>query len=116
MKLAKEYSKKLEKIKGIITPKIHDNRKHIFHLYSIKIDKEFHLSRDELFKKLYKKGIGTSVQYIPLHLLTHFKKKYNEKKDHFPNSNILKNQVLCLPIYPDMTMKQLDYVVACLTK
>ena len=116
MKLAKEYSEKLRKIKGIITPKIEANRNHIFHLYTIKIEKEFHLTRDELFKKLYKKGIGTSVQYIPLHLLTYFKKKYNKKSNHFPNANKLKNQVLCLPIYPDMTLKQLDYVVSSIAK
>ena len=116
MELAKEYSEKLRKIKGIITPKIEANRNHIFHLYTIKIEKEFHLTRDELFKKLYKKGIGTSVQYIPLHLLTYFKEKYNKKSNHFPNANKLKNQVLCLPIYPDMTLKQLDYVVSSIAK
>ena len=65
-----------------------------------------------LFQKLYNNGIGTSVQYIPLHFMSHFKNTYKEKLNQFPNSNRLKNEVLCLPIFPDMKLKQLEYVVS----
>ena len=112
IRLAKEYTEKLEKIKGITPPKIEKFCKHNFHLYTIKVEKEFHLTRDELFQKLYNNGIGTSVQYIPLHFMSHFKNTYKEKLNQFPNSNRLKNEVLCLPIFPDMKLKQLEYVVS----
>jgi dTDP-4-amino-4,6-dideoxygalactose transaminase len=108
--IAKKYSSKLDKIKGIIIPKIKENRNHIFHLYTIKVNKDYHMTRDELFLKLHKKGIGTSVQYYPLHLLSYMK-KYKNKKSKFPNANILKDQVLCLPIFPKMTEKQINYVI-----
>ena len=111
LKIAEKYNKKLEKIKGIEIPEVKKDRNHIYHLYSIKIKKEHHLTRDSLFQKLFKKGIGTSVQYFPLHLMTYYKKKYKNNVKDFPNADQLKDEVLCLPIYPTMNTKQIDYVI-----
>jgi perosamine synthetase len=108
IKIAKKYNSLIGKIKGIEIPIVKPNRNHIFHLYTIKIKKNYSFSRDELFQKLQKKGIGTSVQYYPLHLMTIFNKKDKKK---FVNSNILKDEVLSLPIFPKMTLKQIQYVV-----
>ncbi len=110
IKIANKYNKLLKNIKGISLPVIKSNRNHIFHLYSIKIEKEYYLTRDELFKKLYDKGIGTSVQYYPLHLMSYNKNKYNNLD--FPVANKIKNQILCLPIFPTMTQKQIQYVAS----
>jgi perosamine synthetase len=114
IKIANQYNKLLKNIKGISLPVIASNRNHIFHLYSIKIEKDYPLTRDELFQKLHKKGIGTSVQYYPLHLMSYNKNKY--KVSDFPNANKLKDQVLCLPIYPTMSKKQIEYVVSAIIK
>ena len=110
IKIANKYNKLLKNIKGISLPVIKSNRNHIFHLYSIKIEKEYNLTRDELFKKLYDKNIGTSVQYYPLHLMSYNKNKYNNLD--FPVANKIKNQILCLPIFPTMTQKQIQYVAS----
>jgi len=110
-KIAKTYNKKLKNIKGITIPEVKKDRNHIYHLYSIKIEKEHHLTRDLLFQKLFKKGIGTSVQYFPLHLMTYYKNKYKNNVKEFPNAEQLKDEILCLPIYPTMNTKQIDYVV-----
>ena len=110
IKIADKYNKLLKNIKGISLPVIKSNRNHIFHLYSIKIEKEYYLQRNELFKKLSDKGIGTSVQYYPLHLMSYNKNKYNNLD--FPVANKIKNQILCLPIFPTMTQKQIQYVAS----
>jgi len=115
IKIAKKYLQMLRKIPGLSVPIIKENRNHIFHLYTIKIEKNYHLTRDELIKKLYKHGIGTSVQYYPIHLMTFYKKHLKHKSTDFPNSNILKDQVLSLPIYPKMNQKQIEYVISHLT-
>lgn len=109
IKIAKIYSNMIKKIPGITIPETKPDRNHIFHLYSIKIENNYPLSRDELFLKLHKKGIGTSVQYYPLHLMTYNKGKYSNRD--FPISNRLKDQLLCLPIFPLMSEKQIEYVV-----
>jgi len=108
IKIAKKYDSLIGKIKGIKIPVVKPNRNHIFHLYTIKVKENYSFSRDELFQKLQKKGIGTSVQFYPLHLMTVFNKKGKKK---FINANILKDQVLSLPIFPKMTLEQIQYVV-----
>ena len=109
IKLASIYTNSLSKIKGIEIPMIKDNRNHIFHLYSIKITDEYPLTRDELYQKLTQKGIGTSVQYTPIHLMSYYKEK--NKNKFLKNSEKLMNQVLCLPIFPKMTLKEIQYVI-----
>lgn len=109
IKLASIYTNSLSKIKGIETPIIKENRNHIFHLYSIKITDEYSLTRDELYQKLIQKGIGTSVQYTPIHLMSYYKKKNKNKS--LKNSEKLMNQVLCLPIFPKMTLKEIQFVI-----
>ena len=114
--IAKKYDSLLNDIPGLITPKIAPNRNHIYHLYTIKITEDFPISRDELFSALHKKGIGTSVQYFPLHLMSFYKKILNPKKTDFKIANILKDQVLSLPIFPQMTVQQINYVSSTIQK
>jgi len=111
IKIASEYTKLIKKIKGITVPQIKSNRNHIFHLYTIKIEKNFHLSRDKLFDNLLSKGIGTSVQFYPLHLMSYYKKNFPSKKP-LPNASTLKDIVISLPIYPTMSLKHVEYVVS----
>jgi dTDP-4-amino-4,6-dideoxygalactose transaminase len=110
IRIAKKYDKKLQKIKGITIPKTFTNRNHIFHLYTIKVAKDYPYTRNELFSMLNKNGIGSSVQYTPLHLLSYNKGKYI--KNSFPNANELKDQIISLPIYPTMKDKEIDYVIS----
>ncbi len=115
IKIAAKYDERIKKIKGISIPKTKSDRNHIYHLYTIKIEKDFDLTRDELFQKLHKNGISTSVQYYPLHLMSYNKTTYRNKNKEFPNANLLKDQILSLPIYPTMTTKQIEYVISNLT-
>lgn len=110
--IAKMYDKALSRKKGISIPFKEGDRNHIYHLYTIKIEKDYNLTRNELFQKLHDKGIGTSVQYFPLHLMSIFKKDYKNKKNQFKISNILKDKVISLPIYPKMSNKQINYVIS----
>lgn len=107
--IAKKYNKALQQIEGLSIPFNKEKRNHIFHLYTIKVTKNYPMSRNELFKLLHKKGIGTSIQYTPLHLMSYLKKQFKTK--NFPNANLIKDQILCLPIYPTMTDKEINFVV-----
>jgi len=110
IKIARKYDQLLSKIKGILIPIKKKHRNHIYHLYTIKVEKDYYLNRNELFIKLHKNGIGASVQYYPLHLMSYNKKLY--KKSDFSNANILKDQIISLPIFPTMTLRQIEYVVS----
>jgi perosamine synthetase len=111
IEIASRYNERLKKIRGITIPQVKDDRNHVYHLYTIRVGEEYQLSRDELFKKLSQKGIGTSVQYYPLHLMSYYKNNFKINEGDFPVSNRLKDEVLSLPIFPTMSEEQVDYVI-----
>ena len=43
--------------------------------------------------------------------MTYNKKKYQKTIDNFPNANLLKEQVISLPIFPQMTRKEIEYIL-----
>ena len=92
--------------RNIIVPFIPSWSKPVFHLYIIRTPK-----RDELQKYLSDNGIGTSLHYpIPLHL----QKAYSNNgfgKGMFPITEKIASEILSLPMYPQLTEKQVEYVV-----
>ena len=103
------YNFKLKNINGIQTPEISKGDDNVYHLYIIKIQKQFSISRDKLFRKLLEAGIRTSVHYKPLHEFTVFKKLGKISKQ-LKNTNMIYNEILSLPLYPMITKKEQDYV------
>jgi len=113
-KLAKQYDRLLNDVKGITIPCIKKNRNHIFHLYTIKVENDFHLTRDELFTKLADNGIGTSVQYFPVNLMSIYKKNNTLPNSKFRNTNDIYPKIISLPIYPSLTIKNIEYISSIL--
>jgi len=108
---AEYLSKELEKIKGIKAPEIKKDNSHVFHQYTIKVQEDFKLSRDEVIEHLSKKGIGTGVYYPkPLHLLGHFK-KFGYKEGDFPVAEKASKEVISLPVHPHLTKEQLNQII-----
>ena len=104
------YNSKLKKIKGISTPNFPHVSSNAFHLYIIRLTDKFPISRDELFSKLLQNGIRTSVHYKPLHKFTGIK-KYVKCYDKLVNSESLYNEIISLPLYPNISKKEQDYVI-----
>lgn len=71
--------------------------KHIYHLYVIRAKK-----RNELKKYLERQGIGTGIHYpVPIHLVPSFAYLGYQKGD-FPESEKASNEVLSLPMFPEL--------------
>lgn len=108
---AEHLSKGLGKIKGIKVPFVKKGNKHVFHQYTIKVEDNFKLKRDELMEHLSKKGISSAVYYPkPLHLCEHFR-KLGYKEGNFPVAEKLSRQVLSLPVHPNVSKEQLDMMI-----
>ncbi len=86
-------------------------RDHIFHQYVIRC----HL-RDKLQHFLKDRGVGTEVYYpLPLHEQECFGNlKY--RPEDFPRAHDASTQTLALPVYPELTTAQREYVVDCIAE
>ena len=90
-----------------ITPKVVASR-HIFNQYVIRVER-----RNELQVFLQKKGIGTEVYYpVPMHLQECFA-YLGVKQGAFPESEHAADETIALPIFPELTERQLADVVQC---
>ncbi len=82
-------------------------KRHIYHQFVIKVEK----GRDELRGHLIERGVGCEVYYpIPLHLQACFKDLGYEPGD-FPGSEEAAKKSLALPVYPELSLSQIEYVV-----
>lgn len=102
--LAARYN---EAFKGtnILTPSVDKDYYHAFHLYVVRVEK-----RLELYNYLKTKNIFTQVHYIPIHTLPYYRNA-GWKKGDFPVSENYYESCLSLPMYPELTLDQQDYVI-----
>ena len=104
-KIADYYNKRLGDIHGVailIPPKGYN---HVYQIYSALFDK-----RDDVIKHLEKNGILSKIYFDPAHLTTFYKSSFNLKPGSLPITESISKSILSLPIFPQMTTKELDYV------
>jgi dTDP-4-amino-4,6-dideoxygalactose transaminase len=90
----------------IIAPKVHDDCRHIFHQYTVRCQR-----RDELKAHLQAAGIGVEIYYpVPLHQQQCFE-FLGYKSGDLPVTEQAALECLSLPIYPELTADQQQYVV-----
>lgn len=100
------YLKLLEGIEGIEVPRIHSNSKPVWHLFVVKAHK-----REKLIEFLSKHEIQTGIHY-PKALPNLKAYQYlNHNSAEFPISNYNQDKVLSLPLFPEMMMEQIEFVV-----
>jgi dTDP-4-amino-4,6-dideoxygalactose transaminase len=109
--IIKKYLTGLKKIEGVQCPKVNFER-HACHLFIIRIDEnKWSISRDQLIQEINKKGIGTSVHYIPVHMHSYYQKKYSFNFYDYPNAFKLSKEVISLPLYPKLSELEVDYTI-----
>jgi dTDP-4-amino-4,6-dideoxygalactose transaminase len=114
-KASKYYTEKLKNIRGLIVPKIVNDGSHSYHLYTIRVTKDYGRTRNQLFEFLRDNGIRTTVYWLPLHKFTAYKKFVTNSKD-VKNSAQIYEQIIALPLYPTISKKQQDVVIEHIRK
>lgn len=87
---------------------------HSRHLYIIRVGDNAPLDRNQLIAGLQERNIGVSVHYTPLHRMTYWQESCGLQEGAFPNAEAIGSSCVSLPLYPDMTDEELDYVVSAL--
>jgi dTDP-4-amino-4,6-dideoxygalactose transaminase len=111
--IAEAYRRALGDRDYLVLPPQRDD--HSWHLFIVTFDTDrLGLTRDEVSEALTARGVGTSVHYKPLHLMSYYRKSYGFEPEDFPVSLERYMTSLSLPIYPDLTDEEVDYVASSL--
>lgn len=105
------YVEHLKDIDGIKLTSIPDNVEHNYSYFPILIEKDYPLTRDQLYDKFIEQNIFPRKYFHPL--ITDFSLYKNYKiisKHKTPNARRIADSVLCLPLYPDLTESDVDRV------
>ena len=101
-----EKSRKVERVED------EGGTKHSWHLYVIKLNLEsLTVDRNSFIDELKKRGIGTSVHFIPLHIHPYYRDLYGYKPEDFPVAYDMYKRIISLPIYPKMTDGDVERVI-----
>lgn len=96
---------------AILPPSVLDGKETSYHLYAIRIKGIDELQRDEMIDRIAQKGVAVNVHFIPLPMLTYFK-ELGFKIDNFPQAYRNYACEISLPIYPQLTTEQVNYIIS----
>jgi dTDP-4-amino-4,6-dideoxygalactose transaminase len=108
---AVRYDRLLAGIGAIELPKTLPGNEHVWHLYVVRVP-----NRDEVLAKLNAAGIGAGIHYpVPLHLHGALS-DLGYREGDFPEAERAANEILSLPLYPQITGEQQERVAEELRK
>jgi dTDP-4-amino-4,6-dideoxygalactose transaminase len=102
---AERYRERLMNVGDLILPAIRENTSHTFHLFVVRLKR-----RDALRAFLLEKDVQTIVHYpAALHNLPAYEHLGCEPQS-LKVSNTLQHEVISLPVFPELSLDQIDYV------
>ena len=101
--VACKYDDAFRDIAGITLLRTDDYKDIGLFVYIVKINK----GRNELIDHLTHNGVGSGIHYIPSHLFTFYKKG----KCHLPVTEQIYQEILTIPLFPDITDAQVERVI-----
>jgi dTDP-4-amino-4,6-dideoxygalactose transaminase len=108
---AAAYTKLLLGIPGVAPPLVPEGYEHVFHQYTIRVER-----RDALVQLLNERKIGSSVYYpVPLHLQPLYA-SLGHKAGDFPHSEHAAQEVLSLPMFPELRSEQITRVAEAVSE
>lgn len=108
---AAHYARLLSSSADIVTPTIHPDATHVFHLYVVRVQQ-----RDQVQQMLKEAGIVTGIHYpIPLHQQPAYR-HFGLPPGSFPVAERYADELLSLPMYPELTDEQIVYISDTLIK
>ena len=105
------YMDKLHNIKQLSFPIVLPECISDYHLFTLWVDQ-----RDDLITYLQNHGIGVTVNYRSINLLSALLKEYGKGRGSFPNSEYIGDRTLSLPLHCKLTDAEMSYVCSTLKK
>jgi perosamine synthetase len=112
---AEIYGEFLKNIPGLRLPLEEEWAKNVFWMYSILVDPEFGVNRDELIEELAKKGVETRPFFIPMNDQPVFKSMHLFEGEQYPVAESLSRKGLYLPSSSGLKREEIEYVCELIT-
>ena len=114
--IAAIYDKKLQIMNEYLVP-LKQKLKSVYHIYVVKLKLENLLvDRDKIFEALKSEGIGVNVHYMPIHMQPYYIKSLQTYMGMLPMAERVYNQILTIPLFPELTENDILDVVNALNK
>jgi len=102
------YEEAFKNNHNITCLKILPNSKSARHMMTILVPPK---KRDDIMRRLQKRGIGASVNYRVIHLLSHLRETYSFKRGMFPVAEKMGDGTITLPMYPKISEEEIHSVI-----
>jgi perosamine synthetase len=100
---AHAYDEHFRQMDGVQVLDRLSDREHAYHLYVIRVDSRGgNGSRDRIFAKLRREGIGCNVHYRPVYLHSYYRDRLGYRQGLCPHAEAAYEQILSIPIFPQM--------------
>ena len=115
--LVARYDALLADVPEVRRPRCGPASTHARHLYPVALELErLTCDRARFIDELRAENIGTSVHFIPIHLHPYFQRQLGAKPGDFPVAEDAYRRAVTLPLFPDMTPRDVEDVVAAVRK
>jgi perosamine synthetase len=120
MEIADRYREAFQELNELDLPLANEEIEgttHSWHLYVIRLNlHRLQIDRNNFIDELRRKGIGTSVHFIPLHIHPYYRETYGYQPDDFPVAYETYKRIISLPIYAKMTDRDVNRVIESVTE
>lgn len=114
--IVKKYEEGFSRLDGIKLPPEADYTTHSWHLYVVRLEiDKLTIDRDKFIELMGEANIGTSVHFIPVHLMSYYRENFGYKEGDFPVAESYFDTILSLPLYPKMTDEDVQDVINAVT-
>lgn len=115
--IVRAYYQELAGIPGLELPTEAANRRHAWHLFSVKLDLSVWTGgRAQLIDQLKELGVSCSVHWQPLHMQPYYRETYHYVPALFPVAAAMWPRLITLPLYPGMSRDEVHHVAASLKR
>jgi len=102
------YTEAFSAMDGIELHTIRPEAEHAYHLLTILVDPA---SRDAVMTGLQERGVGVSINFVPIHQMTYYRERFGFRDGMFPAAEDIGARTISLPLYPKLTGEEVEYVI-----
>ena len=113
--LAAHYDERFASKENISPLKQSNNRYSSYHLYVVRASGLTRKEHAFVVEQLRDKGVFAHLHYIPIHCQPYYK-NLGFKIGDFPNAERYYEQAITLPLFPELTREQIDFIVDTLSR